>query len=162
MKKVNTTQLRKRAVSYTKGTPVAIAEQLRRAVLVGAAGAAVGILGSLFFLPVLRSWAYQGFFWFFGGLAVSALDVLASPIGLIYNALVLGSFTLLWFMTGGLREGKLVWHNVGFGVGVTGAVDLVIVGLPVLSVVFNVIAWVVVIVVGGALVFACLAAALET
>jgi len=151
MNKVSISQLQKRAVSYTKDTPVALDVQLRRAVLVGGAGAAVGLLGSLFFLPVLRSWAYQGFFWFLGDLAVGALYFLASPIGLIYNVLILGSLALLWVMTNGLKTGKLVWHNVAFGVGATGAVDLAIVGLPVLSVVLNVIAWVVAIVVGMAL-----------
>lgn len=146
MRKIKPDELKQRACSYERDTPTPLDDQLRRAVQVGAVSTLAAIPVGLFFVPVLASWAYAGFFWFLGDLSVGLLDLLRSPLGLGYNAVLLLGFGLVWYMTGGLRQAPWAWHQTAFGLALAGAVDLVIMSLPVLLVVSNIVVWILIVI----------------
>lgn len=148
MRKVNLQQLKQKAYSYERQSRVPLDGQLRRAVQIGGVSTTAAIPISLFFVPVLSSWAHAGFFWVLGDLSVALLALLRTPVGMGANVLALLGFALLWYMTDGLQTATLAWHQVAFALAVVGAVDLVIIGLPVLLVTINVLFWIVVIVLG--------------
>jgi len=150
MRKMNLQQVKQKAYSYEHQSPVPLDGQLQRAVQIGGVSTTAAIPISLFFVPVLSSWAYTGFFWVLGDLSVALLALLRTPVGMGANVLALLGFGVLWYMTDGLQPAALVWHRVAFGLAVVGAVDLVIIGLPVLLVSVNVVLWIVAIVLGTA------------
>ena len=143
--------LAEKAVSYERHYPAPMDQQLRRAAQIGGVSTAVAIPVSLFFVPVLSSWAYRGFFWFLGDLSVGLLAILSSPAGIAINVIVLLGFALLWYQTQGLQQAPIVWHRVAFGLSTVGAADLAIIGMPVLIVALNVALWIVVIAVALAI-----------
>lgn len=161
MRKLNLQQLKQKAYSYERQSLVPLDGQLRRAVQIGGVSTTAAIPISLFFVPVLSSWAYAGFFWVLGDLSVALLALLRTPVGMGANVLALLGFGLLWYMTSGLQTAALAWHRVAFALAVAGAVDLVIIGLPVLLVSVNVLLWIVAIVLGMAVAILVLAVLLR-
>lgn len=157
MRKVPTKELLRKIDRGGRKLPAPYDQQLRRAILIGGISAAAAIPVSLFFVPVLSSWAYSGFFWFLGNVSVTLLALLSSPVGVAINLMTLLGTALLWYLTDGLRSAPISWHRVGFGLSAVGAVDLAIVGMPVLIVALNVVVWIAVIALAIVAFFAVLA-----
>jgi hypothetical protein len=96
----------------------------------------------MLFVPVLGSLVGEGFFWFLSDFAMLLLALLRSPLGIGVNVATLFGYGLLWYKTQGLQSAPALWHQVGFSLAVVGAIDLVIMGLPVLFVALNLAFWV--------------------
>jgi hypothetical protein len=153
MKKVNLRQVKENAIDYVRDTAVALDARLQQAVVVGAISTATAVVVSLFFTPVVASWISAGFFWFLGEVAVGALALVSTPVGLAIDGMVLVGMGVLWAMTKGLEAGAEAWHKLAFGLALAGAANLVVVGVPILLIALNVAVWVVMVV---AVLFLCL------
>jgi hypothetical protein len=157
MRKVTIAEIKQRAVVYEKTAP--LDGQLRNALQIGGLCTLLAIPISLFFMPVLSGWAFNGFFWFMGDFAVGLLWLLRSPVGLVINGLALVGYGVLLVQTKGLEaEARvhLAWHRLAFGLAVVGAVNLFIMGLPALGVVVNIVIWIVIFTLAIALAMAIL------
>lgn len=161
MKKLTLAELKQRTVVYEKTAP--LDENLRQALQIGGLCTFLAIPVSLFFLPVLSGWAFNGFFWFLADPIVGLLLLLRSPLGLAINGLALVGYGVLLVHTQGLAvEARvhLAWHRVACGLAGVGAVNLLIMGLPTLGVVLNIAIWIVLIALAIAIAMAILFGAL--
>lgn len=149
--------LLKCASAYEQMAP--LNPQLRIGLAVGGLATLLAIPLALFFTPVLYGWALGGFFWFFEGLYVGGLALLRTPLALVINSVALLAHVALLYKTEGLRADlrlHLHWHRFALALLVVGAVNLVILGLPLFGVVLNALIWLLVTLLALALVFTIL------
>ena len=121
-----------------------------------AGGIVAAVPIGLVFTPTLAAWSFNGFLMFLGPLAVVLLSLLRSPVGIAVNVVAAVLLAILYWHSDGFVADKIIWHQLGMGLVVVGALDIFIVALPVAIIALNALVWVVIVVIALAVVFAVL------
>lgn len=138
--------LLKRVSAYEHLAP--LNPQLRNALAVGGLVTLLAILLPIFLMPVLLGWSLDGFFWFLDGLYVGGLAFLRTPLVLVINSVALLAHVAMLYKTEGLRADLLLhlyWHRFALGLVALGAVNLLLLGVPVFGVLLQTALWLAVI-----------------